>query len=52
MDFSTSLVRSSLRCLFFLFVSMKKSTKQNGYEHKLTRKEKGKYYVHILKKIE
>jgi hypothetical protein len=52
MDSSTFLVRSSLRCLVFLFVSMNKSTKQNGYEHKLTCKEKGKYYVHILKKIE
>jgi hypothetical protein len=52
MDSSTFLVRSSLRCLVFLFVSMNKSTKQNGYEHKLTCKEKGKYYVHTLKKIE
>jgi hypothetical protein len=52
MDSSTSLVRSSLRRLVFLFVSMNKSTKQKGYEHKLTCKEKGKHYAHILKKIE
>jgi hypothetical protein len=52
MDSSTSLVRSSLRHLVFLFVSMNKSTKQKGYEHKLTYKEKGNYYVHILKKLE
>jgi hypothetical protein len=40
MDSSTFLVKSSLPCLVFLFVSMKKSTKQNGHEHKLTCKEK------------
>jgi hypothetical protein len=51
MDSSTYLVRSSLWRLVFLFVYMKKSTKQKGYEHNLTCKEKGKYCVHILKKI-
>jgi hypothetical protein len=52
MDSSTSLVRSSLRSLVLCFVSMKKSRKQKEYEHKLTCKEKGKYYLHILKKVE
>jgi hypothetical protein len=52
MDSSTFLVKSSLSCLVFQFVSMKKNTKQNGHEHKLTCKEKNKEYVHRVNKIE
>jgi hypothetical protein len=52
MDSSTFMVKSSLSCPIFLFVSMKKSTKQNGHEHKLTCKDKSKEYVHRVNKIE
>jgi hypothetical protein len=52
MDSFTFLVKGSLSCPIFHFVSVKKSTKQNGPEHKLTCKEKSKEYVHRVNKIE
>ena len=52
MDSSTFLVESYLLCLVFMFVSMKKSTKQNGHEYKLTCKEKIREYVYRVNKIE